>query len=79
LLAGTTWKAWRGLELTAQLEANTAVMDTGTDLDGDAVVLTLGGRYRTDAGWAFACGFSEDLQVNASPDIVFLLGVRHTL
>jgi hypothetical protein len=77
LLAGTTWQAWRGLELTAQLEANTAVMDTGTDLDGDAVVLTLGGRYRTDAGWAFDFGFSEDLQVNASPDIVFLLGVRH--
>lgn len=79
LLAGTTWKAWRGLELTAQLEANTAVMDTGTDLDGDAVVLTLGGRYRTDAGWAFDFGFSEDLQVNASPDVVFLLGVRHAL
>jgi hypothetical protein len=79
LLAGTTWKAWRGLELTAQLEANTAVMDTGTDLDGDAVVLTLGGCYRTDAGWAFDFGFSEDLQINASPDIVFLLGVRHAL
>jgi len=77
LLAGTSWKAWRGLELTAQLEANTAVMDTGTDLDGDAVVLTLGGRYKTDTGWAFDFGFSEDLQVNASPDIVFLLGVRH--
>ena len=78
LLAGTTWKAWRGLELTAQLEANTAVMDTGTDIDGDAVVLTLGGRYRTDAGWAFDFGFSEDLQVDASPDIVFVLGVRRT-
>jgi len=78
LLAGTTWKAWRGLELTAQLEANTAVMDTGTDLDGDAVVLTLGGRYRTDAGWAFDFGFSEDLQIDASPDIVFVFGVQRT-
>jgi hypothetical protein len=79
LLAGATWQAWRGLELTAQLEANTAVMDTGTDLDGDAVVLTLGGRYRTESGWMFDFGFSEDLQVDASPDIVFLLGVRHSL
>lgn len=76
LLAGTTWRAWRGLELTAQLEANSAVLDTGTDLDGDAVVLSLGGRYRATAGWAFDFGFSEDLQVDASPDIVFLLGVR---
>ena len=78
LLAGTTWKAWRSLELTAQLEANTAVLDTGTDLDGDAVVLTLGGRYRTDSGWAIDFGFSEDLQIDASPDIVFVLGVRRT-
>ena len=46
LLAGATWNAWQSLELTAQLEANTAVLDTGTDLDGDAVVLTLGGRYQ---------------------------------
>ena len=79
LLAGATWQAWRGLELTAQLEANTAVMDTGTDLDGDAVVLTLGGRYRTESGWMWDFGFSEDLQVDASPDIVFLLAVRHSL
>lgn len=77
LLMGTTWQAWRGLELTAQLEANTAVLDTGTDLDGDAVVLTLGGRFRTATGWAFDLGFSEDLRVDASPDIVFLLGARH--
>jgi Protein of unknown function (DUF3187) len=77
LLAGTTWQAWRGLQLTAQLEANTAVVDTGTDLDGDAIVLTLGGRYRTASGWAFDFGFSEDVQPDASPDIVFLLSVQH--
>jgi hypothetical protein len=77
LLAGATWHAWRGLELTGQLEANTAVLDTGTDLDGDAIVLTLGGRYRTAAGWMFDFGFSEDVQVDASPDVVFLFCVRH--
>ena len=54
-------------------------MDTGTDLDGDAVVLTLGGRYRTNSGWVCDFGFSEDLLIDASPDIVFLLGVRHAL
>ena len=59
-------------------EANTAVMDTGTDLDGDAVVLTIGGRHRTNSGWVFDFGFSEDLQIDASPDIVFVLGVRRT-
>lgn len=78
LLAGVTWNAWRELDLIAQLEANTAVLDTGTDLDGDAVVLTLGGSYRTAGGWRFDVGFSEDVQVAASPDIVFVLGVRHS-
>ncbi len=79
LLAGTTWLAWSSLRLTAQLEANTAVLDTGTDLDGDAVVLTLGGNYRTNAGWVWEFGISEDQLADASPDIVFLLGVRHAL
>ena len=79
LLAGATWLAWRSLELTAQLEANTAVLDTGTDLDGDAVVLTLGGRYRTNSGWVWDFGVSEDQLADASPDIVFLLGVRRDL
>jgi Protein of unknown function (DUF3187) len=78
LLAGATWSALQRLELTAQVEANTAVLDTGTDLDGDAVVLTLGGRYRTDTGWAIDFGFSEDLQISASPDIVFVFGVRRS-
>ena len=76
LLAGATWNAWQRLELTAQLEANTAVLDTGTDLDGDAVVLSLGGRYRTDSGWACGFGFSEGLEIGASPDVVFVFGVR---
>jgi len=78
LLAGATWNAWQSLELTAQLEANSAVLDTGTDLDGDAVVLTIGGRYRTKSGWVCDFGFSEDLQIDASPDIVFVLGLRRT-
>jgi hypothetical protein len=77
LLAGVTWQGWRSFGVTAQLEANTAVLDTGTHLDGDAVVLSLGGRYQTVSGWAFDFGFSEDIAVDASPDIVFLLGVRH--
>jgi Protein of unknown function (DUF3187) len=77
LLVGTTWQAWRSFELTAQLEANTAVVDTDTDLDGDAVVLTLGGRYRTNSSWVWDFGISEDQLADASPDIVFLFGVRH--
>jgi hypothetical protein len=75
ILAGTTWQATPALDLTAQIEANTAVFDTGTDLDGDAIVLTLGGTFKSSSGWRFDLGFSEDVLVDASPDFVIIAGV----
>lgn len=76
-LAGLAWNAWRTLDLLAQVQANSAVFDAGaTGLSGSATVLTFGGRYRTARGWAFDLGFSEDLQVGASPDFVIHLGLR---
>ncbi len=72
LMGGCTWNAWRSLDLTAQVEANSAVFGgTGLDLDGDAVVVTFGGSWRTTGGWRFDVGISEDLQPDASPDVVF--------
>jgi hypothetical protein len=77
-MAGVTWNAWRTLDLTVQLDANSAVLDTGLDgLDGDASVLTFGGSYTTSGAWQFDVGVSEDIDVDASPDVVFNLGVRH--
>jgi hypothetical protein len=77
LLGGLGWTAWRGLELAAQVEANSAVLDSGLDdLDGAAVVLTFGGSYRTAGGWRVDLAVSEDVQTDASPDIVFNVGVR---
>jgi len=76
-LAGASWNAWRALDLTLQLEANSAVLDTGVEeLDGDAVVLTFGGTYRTTGGWQFDLGVSEDVEVDASPDVVFNIAAR---
>jgi hypothetical protein len=78
LLGGVTWNAWRGLDLTAQLEATSAVLDTGlSDLDGDAVVLTFGGSYLTQGGWRFDVGVVEDVEADASPDITFNFALRH--
>jgi len=77
-MAGVSWNAWRTLDLTVQFDANSAVLDTGFDeLDGDAIVLTFGGSYRTTGAWQFDFGVSEDIDVDASPDVVFNLGVRH--
>jgi Protein of unknown function (DUF3187) len=75
-LAGATWNPWRALDLTAQLEANSRVFDAGTNLAGDAVVLTFGAGYRTSGGWRFDFGISEDIEVSASPDVAFSLAVR---
>ena len=71
-LAGVSWEAASGFDLTAQVEANSAVFDTGLDdLDGDALVLGFGGSYRTQGGWRFDAGLVEDLEPDASPDITF--------
>lgn len=76
LMGGVTWNAWRALDLTAQLEANSRLYDgIDSELDGDAIVLTLGGSWRTEGGWRYDIGVSEDLQAGASPDIVFIFAI----
>jgi hypothetical protein len=72
LMGGLTWNAWRALDLTAQVEANSKIYDgLHSDLDGDAVVLTFGGAWRTTGGWRFDLAVSEDLQAGSSPDVSF--------
>lgn len=75
--AGVGWRAWRGLELKAQLDAHSAVFDE-VDLDflGDAVVLTVGGDYRFESGWQFDLAVSEDIAVESASDVVFVFGLR---
>lgn len=77
LMAGLSWNAWRALDLTGQVEANSRLYDRiGSDLDGDAIVITLGGAWRTPGGWRFDAGVSEDLQTGVSPDIVFVFAAQ---
>jgi len=75
-LAGVSWNAWRGLDLTVQFAGNSRAFNAPTNLAGDAVAVTFGGSYRTVAGWRFDLGIEEDIQVNHSPDIAFNFGVR---
>ena len=76
LMGGVSWNAWRALNLTAQVEANSRLYDgLDSEVDGDAVVLTFGGTWRTEGGWRYDVGLSEDLQAGASPDIVFIFAV----
>lgn len=75
-LAGVDFNVWRGLDLKMQLDAHSAVFDdTSLDYLGEAAILTVGGSYRFDSGWQVDLGVSEDVFVDASPDVVFVLGV----
>lgn len=75
--AGVGWRAWRGLQLKAQVNAHSAVFeDTDLDFLGDAVVLTVGGDYRFESGWRFDVGVSEDIAVESASDVVFVFGLR---
>jgi hypothetical protein len=76
-LAGVSWNAWRGLDLTVQLYANSRIFDISIDgLSGDAMVLGYGGTYRTAGGWRFDFGMNEDIEVDASPDATFYFAVQ---
>ena len=74
LMGGLTWNAWRRLDLTMQVEANSRLYDgLHSDFEGDAIVLTFGGAWRTAGGWRFDVAVSEDVQAGASPDVNFVL------
>lgn len=75
-MTGLTWNAWRGLDLTVQLDANSAVFDAPTHAAGDALVLGFGASYRSGGGWRYDLGFGEDLTVDAAPDFTIVLGVQ---
>ena len=77
---GATFQVIGGLHAKLQLDAHSAVFD-GSDLDylGEAAILNIGGEYRFQNGWIFDAGVSEDIVVDASPDLVLLFGLRRGL
>lgn len=75
-LAGLSWQAWRGLSLKAQVDAHSAAFDSELDFLDEAVVLTVGGDYRFASGWQLDLGVSEDLAVEHSPDVVFIVALK---
>ncbi len=75
-MAGVSVAAWRGLSLKAQIDAHTAAYDSELDILNEAVVLTVGGDYRFASGWRLDLGVSEDLAVEHSPDVVFVMGFK---
>jgi hypothetical protein len=75
-LAGLSWRVWHGLALKAQVDAHSAAFDSDLGFLNEAVVLTVGGDYHFASGWRLDLGVSEDIAVEHSPDVVFVIGVK---
>lgn len=75
-IAGVQFAATPSISLDVQLQAHTAPIK-GADLDflRDAVIFTVGGAVQVSDRTSVHLGVSEDIQVEASPDAVFVFGV----
>jgi hypothetical protein len=75
-MLGISGRFWQHVELTVQLDGHTAAFDdTQLGYLGPATMLTFGGAILLDSGWRLSLGVSEDIVVEASPDVVFVLGL----
>jgi hypothetical protein len=75
--AALTFNVTPATELTAQIDAHTAAFDSNLHFLGEAQILTLGGAHRFRSGWRLELGVSEDIAVDASPDVVFVVRVKN--
>ncbi|HEX2494826.1 MAG TPA: DUF3187 family protein [Steroidobacter sp.] len=73
-VAGLSWGVAQPLELKAQLDAHTGALYSELDFLSDSAALTVGGALRFES-WRLELGVSEDIAVERSPDVVFMLSV----
>ena len=72
------WRVATHWSLLAQFDANAAPMDSDIDALGtDAILLSLGVRWRFAPNWALDLNFVEDAQVETAPDVTFQASLRY--
>ena len=72
------WTVLESVSLIAQLDAHTAPLDSELDGPGeDAILLSLGARWRFAQHWAVDINFVEDIRVATAPDITFQASLRY--
>lgn len=72
-----SWMVSQRVSLKAQVDFHTAFYDSELEEIGDfTAVLVFGGSIRAAKNTVVDISMSEDIVVNASPDVVFQLGVR---
>lgn len=73
--AGLALHATPALDFVLQMDGHTRVFDGAPHLFDDALIATLGGHINFRSGWTLSLGVSEDIAVEHSPDVVFVIGV----
>lgn len=64
------------LELIVQMDGHTRAFDSELEFFDDVLVATLGGQIHFGEDWTLSLGVSEDILVEHSPDVVFVIGLR---
>ena len=76
---GAGWSPLDWLALKLQVDSHTALYDSALSELGDpAVILTMGGTIGLGEKTLLDIGVGEDLNVNASPDVMFHLSLAHS-
>lgn len=65
--------------LALQMDGRTRAFDSRLDFFHDALVATLGGHIAFGSDWTLSVGVSEDILVEHSPDVVFVLGLEKAM
>ena len=74
---GLDWRIAPRWSVLAQYDAHGAVMNSDIEAIGStAGILSFAARWRADAHWALDLGFTEDIPVESSPDIIFQATLR---
>lgn len=72
------WRLADKFSLLAQVDAHSAALDSElTALGDEAILLTLGGRWRFSPQWSIDLNFVEDIRVETAPDITFQATIRY--
>lgn len=72
-----SWHTWENIALKAQLDFHSSMYESELkELDELAVQLVLGGSVRLGEKLLLDVSVSEDIVTDASPDVVFQLGLR---
>ena len=74
---GFDYRATQKLSLTLQFDGHSAAFDSALKPLGSAWILGVGGTYSWSDRWQMQLGIGEDIKVDASPDVTFILAITN--